>query len=48
MTTPGCGGGARCPDLLQHQTPGRLRSVAGDLEADPLTGASQLTVATGR
>jgi alpha-galactosidase len=39
------GGGPRCPDLLEHATPRRLTSVAGDLAADPLTGASELVVA---
>ncbi|HEY4929264.1 MAG TPA: glycoside hydrolase family 36 protein [Acidimicrobiales bacterium] len=40
------GGGARCPDLLEHPAPGRLGSAAGDLDADPLTGASHLTTAS--
>jgi hypothetical protein len=39
------GGGPRCPDLLEHATPRRLTSVAGDLAADQLTGASELVVA---
>jgi alpha-galactosidase len=38
------GGGARCPDLLEHAAPRRLVSVAGALDADPLTGASVLVV----
>ena len=42
------GGGARCPDLLEHQAPGRLESAAGALDADPFTGASHLTTATRR
>ena len=40
------GGGARCPDLLEHPSPGRLESAAGDLDADPLTGMSRLTAAS--
>jgi len=36
------GGGARCPDLLEHTSPGRLISAAGGLEADPRSGISQL------
>jgi len=39
------GGGARCPDLLEHPSPGRLESAAGSLDADPQTGTSRLTVA---
>ena len=39
------GGGARCPDLLEHATVGRLESVAGAITVDPLTGASELVVA---
>jgi alpha-galactosidase len=38
------GGGPRCPDLLEHATPRRLESVAGALDADPLTGMSELVV----
>ena len=38
------GGGARCTDLLRQPAPGHLESVAGRLDADPLTGTSQLTV----
>ena len=36
------GGGARCPDLLEHSAPGRLVSSAGGLDADPRSGDSQL------
>jgi len=36
------GGGARCPDLLEHAAPGCLVSVAGTLDADPATGRSEL------
>jgi alpha-galactosidase len=41
------GGGARCPDLLEHPAPGRLVSAAGGLDADPLSGASRLAAAGG-
>jgi alpha-galactosidase len=41
------GGGARCPDLLQHSSPGRLVSAAGGLEADPFTGVSRMVVSGG-
>ena len=39
------GGGARCPDLMEHRAPALLSSAAGDLDCDPLTGTSQLTTA---
>ena len=37
------GGGARCPDLLEHPTPGRLESAAGSLDADPHDRGLRLT-----
>ena len=40
------GTGARCPDLLQHASPGQLVSAAGGLEVDPMTGVSRM-VPTG-
>jgi alpha-galactosidase len=41
------GGGARCLDLLEHQSPGRLQSAAGDVVADPLAGTSTLVAPAG-
>jgi len=41
------GRGARCVDLLERSTPGRLVSAAGALDADPRDGSSDLTVAAG-
>ena len=41
------GRGARCVDLLERSTPGRLVSAAGALDADPMDGSSELTVAAG-
>lgn len=40
--TADAGGGAHCVDLLEHALPGHLSSAAGDLVADPLSGASEL------
>jgi alpha-galactosidase len=44
-TDASAGGGARCPDLLEHPLPGRLVSAAGVLETDPLSGVSRMVVA---
>ena len=35
--------GPRCPDLMEPSAPRRLASLAGELDTDPITGASRVT-----